>query len=119
MKLHLNHALFCAVLLSWPLISLRSAQPSGNLDSAIVYPNPFRPPRGDTKVTFAHLPANTRIRIYTLAGEKVADLNADNATGLAAWDGNNGSGNHAASGVYLALVEGNDQEKMIKVAVER
>jgi len=98
--------------------ALMDLSPSDNLDSARVFPNPFRPSQGHTQITFANLPAGCRVRIYTVAGEKVTEFNADN-TGIAVWDGNNSSGNHAASEVYFALLEGNGLKKTLKVAIQR
>src|SRR5439155_4838011 len=42
-----------------------------------VYPNPMRPSLGHTGINFNQLPPGARLRIYTLASEKVNDLNAD------------------------------------------
>jgi len=91
---------------------------SNDLSSVKVFPNPFRPAQGHTQVTFANLPANARIRIYTFGGELIRDLTA-NSVGTGTWDGNNDSGSHAASGVYFALIEGNGSNKVLKLAVQR
>lgn len=92
--------------------------PSDTVNTIRVFPNPFRPALGHTQVTFANLPADSRIRIYTLRGEEVAVRTATPA-GIASWDGTNKSGRNAASGIYLAFIEGNGQHKTVKVAVER
>jgi flagellar hook assembly protein FlgD len=67
---------------------------------------------------FDQLPADSRLRIYTLSGEKVKELNAT-SSGLATWDGTNSSGQKVASGVYLVLVEGAGDKRKMKVAVQR
>jgi hypothetical protein len=91
---------------------------SNDLSSVKVYPNPFRPGQGHTTITFANVPANARIRIYTLQGELMRDFTA-NGSGTGTWDGNNDSGSHVASGVYFALIEGNGSHRTMKVGVER
>jgi flagellar hook assembly protein FlgD len=85
------------------------------------YPNPIQPSKGlnYAKMSFANMPAGTRIKIYTMLGQVVRDLEAD-ATGTAVWDGKNNAGAKAASGVYIVYMEdGNGNKKRIKIAVER
>ena len=85
------------------------------------YPNPIQPSKGPnyTKMNFANMPAGTRIKIYTMLGQVVRDLEAD-ASGTAVWDGKNNAGEKAASGVYIVYMEdGNGNKKRIKIAVER
>jgi hypothetical protein len=92
---------------------------SGNtLDAIQVYPNPMRPSQGHTGINFSQLPTGARLRIYTLAGEKVGDLSVD-SIGHATWDGNNQSGQKVASGVYTVYVQGAGQTKTLKVAIQR
>jgi hypothetical protein len=83
-----------------------------------VYPNPMRPSQGHTGINFNQLPPNARVRVYTLAGEKVKDLSVD-ATGHSTWDGKNESGRNAASGVYIVYIQGGGQTKTVKVAIQR
>lgn len=80
--------------------------------------NPIRPSRGITNTTFSNLPANSRLRIYTISGLIVKDISAD-ATGVATWDATNQSGRMVASGVYFIFVQGNGTEKTLKIAVQR
>ena len=85
------------------------------------YPNPIQPSKGPnySKMNFVHMPAGTHIKIYTMLGQVVRDLETD-ASGAAVWDGKNNAGEKVASGVYIVYmkdVSGN--EKRIKVAVER
>jgi len=85
------------------------------------YPNPMQPSKGlnYAKMNFANMPAGTRIKIYTILGQVVRDLEAD-ASGIAVWDGKNNAGEKAASGVYIVYMEdGNGNKKRIKIAVER
>jgi len=85
------------------------------------YPNPIQPSKGPnySKMNFSNMPAGTRIKIYTMLGQTVRDLEAD-ASGMAVWDGKNNAGEKAASGVYIVYMEdGNGNKKRIKIAVER
>ena len=58
------------------------------------------------------------MRIVTTRGELVNDLTA-NGSGLASWNGRNLYGRSAASGVYLAVIEGNGAKNILKVVVLR
>ena len=85
------------------------------------YPNPLQPSKGlnYSRMQFSNIPAGTRIKIYTLLGQIVRELEAD-ASGMAVWDGRNNAGEKAASGVYIVYMEdGSGNKKRIKVAVER
>jgi hypothetical protein len=92
--------------------------PASVLDNVKIFPNPFRPALNQQSITFSNLPANATVRIYTVAGEKVADLTA-NASGMAFWTGTNQSGQKVASGVYFALVQGAGDKKVFNVAIQR
>ncbi|MFA6583722.1 MAG: kelch repeat-containing protein [Elusimicrobiaceae bacterium] len=89
-----------------------------NLNSVFIYPNPFYPNRGDGFVTFNNLPQSTSLRVYTLTGEKVWE-GSKNAAGPIVWDGRNSSGEPAASGIYLIVIDGAGEKKIYKVAIER
>ena len=92
--------------------------PAANLSSPKVFPNPFRPALGHTSITFSQMPANTRVRIYTILGELVRDLSTDD-TGIARWDGANREGRAAASGGYFALAQANGAKIVLKVLIQR
>jgi hypothetical protein len=64
------------------------------------------------------MPAEARVRVYTLTGQLVADMTAD-STGTAVWDVTNRSGRPVASGVYFVLAQGGGQETTTKLAVQR
>ncbi len=98
------------------------AAPASNLNGAVVYPNPYRPSvvqQKSQKITFSTLPANTTIKIYTLAGDLVRSLKDDDGDGLVGWDAKNEDGQDVASGVYFALLNGASDTKTLKVAVQR
>ncbi|MBI3012368.1 MAG: T9SS type A sorting domain-containing protein [Elusimicrobia bacterium] len=97
------------------------AVPASNLSGATVYPNPFRPALAahtGNGIRFDLLPANTDIRIYTLAGELVIQMNAG-ATGALQWNAKNENGSDVASGVYFALLKGGGETKTVKLAIQR
>jgi len=68
-----------------------------------VFPNPFNPATavGGT-LKFAPLPSSTTVRIYTVRGYLVREIceRGNEAT----WDGTNGRGDRAGSGVYVYVV---------------
>lgn len=88
-----------------------------NLESLIVYPNPFRPGVGHTKITFAGLTLKATIRIFTLAGELVKK---QDVSGQYSWDWNvkNTDGGELARGIYIWVVTNPAGEKRIgKIAI--
>lgn len=100
------------------LFQVMQAVPSGTFLNVKTFPNPLRPSLGHTSMTFSGLPANSSVRIYTLLGELVRELETG-ASGLASWDGNNRSGQKTASGVYIAHIRGGGGQKTVKIAVQR
>jgi kumamolisin len=80
--------------------------------------NPIRPKQGISNTTFSNLPANSKLRIYTISGRLVRDISA-NATGIATWNATNQSGRQVASGVYFVFVQGNGTKNVLKIAVQR
>jgi hypothetical protein len=100
------------------LFQVMQARPAASVNGAVAFPNPFRPAAGHTEMVFSRLPPSSRVRIYTLTGELVRDLSADDI-GVARWDGRNSSGQEVASGVYFVLLQGNGGRDTIKVAVQR
>ena len=66
----------------------------------------------------ANFSTDAQIRIYTLSGELVDNVRANNL-GTAEWDGRNQDGKECASGVYLVFVESNGTSKKFKVGIQR
>jgi len=105
-----------------------------NADNGIVvrdvynYPNPFS---SKTTFTFQHNysnPVNVKIRIYSVAGRMIQELDEWNILDKfvkVGWDGRDKSGNQIANGVYLykLIVETSDgqfkQSSVGKLAVIR
>jgi kumamolisin len=103
---------------------------SASASPARVYPDPwkigtggrFDTPAGGIGLTFANLPTQGYIRILTLSGEKVIDLNISGADGGSKqWDGRNAAGRAAASGVYFAQINSSvdGSSRILKFAIER
>ncbi len=100
------------------LFQVMQVEPSETTENLVVYPNPARPARGDTGINFTWIPPGTDVKLYTPAGEFVRRIEAD-LTGIAFWDLLNDSGRSVASGVYIAIVDGNGGKQKFKVAVQR
>ena len=92
--------------------------PSDTVAVARAYPNPARPDLGHTEMVIDRLPEGARVRVYTLRGEFIRELDAG-FLGEARWDLKNESGRLVASGVYLVLAQGVGGTERLKVAVER
>lgn len=77
------------------------------------YPNPIRP---DTDyITFANVPKNSEIEIFTITGDKVATVHERNLE--ARWNLCNDAGGEVASGVYLYYLDTGTDTKIGKIAV--
>jgi hypothetical protein len=107
-----------ATLNHFSVFQLMFRTAASNLNDVLVYPNPFKPNRGNGFVTIANMPASTKVRIYTLSGTKVWEGTAG-TTGIIIWRGVNSSGELAASGIYLAVVDSSSGKKVLKLAIER
>lgn len=107
---------------SWHLsiFQIMESNPAAGLAGVKIYPNPYRPSSASDIVHFTNMPPYAKLKIYTFLGELVRDIKAD-ANGMAAWAGENDSGQKAASGVYIALIQTSDKKsgKVFKVVVER
>lgn len=71
-------------------------------------PNPYRPgsggPQDAAGIQFAPVPAFSALRIYTLAGSLVAELQDSAGNGIIVWTAKTPGGANVASGVYLYQV---------------
>lgn len=84
-----------------------------NLKEAFVYPNPFKPSKGHTHISFTNLSPNSKIEIFDVNANKVKTLYAD-GDGSARWDGK------VASGVYTYVIrDKNGNKKIGKIAIVR
>jgi len=91
---------------------------SGQLATATVYPNPFRPGAGEV-LGVAGLPDDpVTVSVFDLNGGLVHESRSEDRDGFA-WTGLDGSGNPVASGTYLVRVEQDGGTVLIKLAVVR
>jgi hypothetical protein len=85
--------------------------PTANLERVIVVPNPFRgrapwDTPGNNEVHFLNLPTEARIRIFTVAGDLIAELHhADPIRDFERWNLKNNDGRDVTSGIYMYRVE--------------
>jgi VCBS repeat protein len=85
--------------------------PAPNLERVLAVPNPYRGHEtwdqpGQREVHFINLPAQSKIRIYTIAGDLVrVILHNDKVRDFERWDLKNDSGKLVASGIYIYRVE--------------
>jgi hypothetical protein len=85
---------------------------AASLSGAHVYPNPYKPGSGGAfdrsafgdGVVFEGLPASAEIKVFSMAGALVADLDASDGTGRYLWNARNRSGSRVASGVYFYII---------------
>jgi hypothetical protein len=79
----------------------------GNVEAVKVVPNPYRgrerwDQAGERRVQFHNLPARATVRIFTVAGDLVRELEKnDPQSGNLDWNLKNGEGRDVASGIYL------------------
>lgn len=96
------------------IFALMAYAPGADLGHVIVYPNPYKPNSGPghDRITFDGLSKGTvRIKIYTLAGELIKEIEETAATGQIEWNGKTESGKNAASGVYFYLITNDAGQK--------
>jgi hypothetical protein len=85
-------------------LPLKAANVITALSGAKAYPNPWRSDKhANLTIKFDGMPAASLIKIFTISGREVKQLNAD-STGTASWDRTNDSGDFVASGVYIYLI---------------
>lgn len=88
-----------------------------------VYPNPYKPGSTGTfnasGITFDKLTVDATIKIYNLTGELIRELKETDTDGMITWDAKNAHGVDTVSGVYIAHIKGNNDEKLYKFAIER
>jgi len=89
----------------------------GDLESLIVYPNPFSRWEGHREVSFQGLTSDARIRILTLTGELVKEEEVSWQY-IWTWDVRNTNGEELARGVYMWIVTNSTGERRIgKIAI--
>ncbi len=93
-------------------------QPSG-MAGIVLYPQPLELSDDRAFLTFANLPENCRIDVFTSGGRHVRTLrNGDGRTFLS-WDVTNKLGNKLGSGVYVYRVTGDNLDRLGKFLLVR
>jgi hypothetical protein len=98
-------------------------QSSTDVSNVRVYPVPFRPNSNNPNrygtwqdlITFTNLPSYGNIRIWTISGDLVREINIDSAEKI--WDVKNSKGETVASGVYIWEVVSGGNRKTGKLMV--
>lgn len=96
-----------------------AAAPAGDLSAGIVYPSPFRPGAGHARIKFSRLPAGAHVKVFSVSGRLLKELDADAAGDILSWDGNDIDGKALPSGVYIAVVKSGGSMRKLKFAVQR
>ena len=90
-----------------------------DLENVIVYPNPYKPASGlgHDKITFRNLSDNARVKVYTVTGKLVENLEDEDMDGFIQW---NAKDEDIASGLYVYLIADDKGHKKIgKLAIAR
>ena len=110
----------------WILLALlafaSAARPASADETSQVYayPVPYRPSAGDTRVTFAFLPSQGSIQIFSASGEQVSRLDfTDPSDGKLLWNVTNSAGEPLSSGVYIFRVKDPTGSRTGKILVIR
>lgn len=91
-----------------------------NLDEVFVYPNPYKVNATLHGVRFANLTQTARIKVFTVNGRLVKELEEKDGDGGCFWDLRDITGREVPSGVYLFYVEDDKGHKKVsKFAVVR
>ena len=101
------------------------ADAKADVEKINVFPNPYygfnsrETTRAGKYVTFSHLPAKAKIRIFDLAGTQVRVINKNDPSQFINWDLQNQNNYPVASGVYIAYIDmpGIGATKIVKIAV--
>ncbi len=89
------------------------AQGTKDDTSRSIYPNPFILDFNAPKLTFANLPLGATLRIFTLDGQRVRQIDGEPGRGTLVWNGQNEAGNLVGSGMYFFVAE-NEIGAMVK-----
>ncbi|OGR95821.1 MAG: hypothetical protein A2902_01920 [Elusimicrobia bacterium RIFCSPLOWO2_01_FULL_64_13] len=121
-SLRLSPAVLLAAFLPilWAVPAPVSAVTDADLDSAHAYPVPFKTSLGHKTITFAFLPSEGDIRVYTVAGELVRRIAfANPVDGKLEWDVTNSSGENLATDTYFFIITSGSGKKTGKLIVIR
>ena len=108
-----------------PMAIIPRATTSASLSDVKVVPNPYKgtslfEARYEDKVEFTHLPAQCKISIFTLTGDLVQELyHNDLDSGVQDWDLVSRNNQAVVSGLYIYVVETDNDKMMGKLLVIR
>lgn len=93
---------------------------ASDLSNAFAFPVPFVPSKQAARaITFQNLSSSGRIRIFTLQGKLVREIDFGGGGGQAAWDAKTSDGRDAASGTYIYVIEGGGDVKKGALVIVR
>jgi hypothetical protein len=81
----------------------------------IVYPNPYLELRNSSKrINFIHLTFDAKVRVYTLNGRLVWEMEKNDGSDRIVWQGvENRAGQKMASGVYIYIITNSKGQKVM------
>jgi hypothetical protein len=90
--------------------SVTSAPVLGNVR---VVPNPYDPSdpanrltfRGEERIQFIHLPSPSRVKIYTISGDLIQELENNDSDDAIDWNLRNADGRDVVPGIYMYVAE--------------
>tara|TARA_S200000501_G_scaffold322785_1_gene318979 strand:- start:1657 stop:5568 length:3912 start_codon:yes stop_codon:yes gene_type:complete len=103
--------------------SKNSVNSSNDLSNVSVYPNPYyglhemEMARNDKYVSLNNLPMEATVKIYSLGGTFVREIDKNDESQFVKWDLKNQYGYPVASGLYIIRINSGDQEKILKLAL--
>ncbi|MBU2529557.1 MAG: Ig-like domain-containing protein, partial [Elusimicrobia bacterium] len=87
-----------------------------DLSNAYAYPVPFRFP-ADNAIVFTNLSSYAKIKIWTISGELVKEIEHIDGNPWESWDVQTDEGNILASGVYIYCIKNDKEKKFGKLIV--
>jgi hypothetical protein len=121
-----SHLVSCK-LSQLSVFRLLGAEPVEDFSNTIVGPNPFKPNDGKSStgqweqgIIFDQIPEGTTIKVFTITGELVTELEETDRGNRYIWYAKNLKDRELASGVYIYLLENeNAGKKFGKLAIEK
>ena len=92
---------------------------ANDLTRLTAYPNPCNPAKHTKGLTIDNLTESSVVKIYTITGEMIRELEYSTKDGRVVWYGNNAEDQKVASGIYIIYVEDDGKKKTLKIAVEK
>lgn len=86
-----------------------------DLSSAYAYPVPFK--LEDKEITFTNLSSVATIKIFTISGELVKEIEHTDGEPCQRWDAKTDEGNILASGIYVYCIENEKEKKFGKLMI--